>query len=384
MSAIRISINSYMRLAILTIALVAAAIAAGGVFSAQAFHDPETLPIDIDGWARTPAPTIALEDGYAANGIIYTQDAALGNFAGTLFFSEDALNYNFAFELSDLVNDNSYGTGSNDIWGNRGHRLSDLVNSEHAKIRLESAAGGGLQGGEFVFDFFFDYAEGGEGSRGQTVTGPITSLGPNGGDGQVNELISAVAFDPATDMEWDTSLVWNINNVNVGALDTLVDSPPLPFTDSVPFTAGGIGFTGHSWIEELVYEWSVPKAVFGPSGLGAIAVNNLTISEVHNSPFRAPNPQPLPILQVNKTADPESGSEVLRNDTITFSVTGTNVGLTDITSVVITDDIDPNLAVVEATISDSGTLSGQDGNGRGGTITWNIGTLAIGASITVT
>ncbi|MCI0800029.1 MAG: hypothetical protein J4O06_14715, partial [Chloroflexi bacterium] len=62
MSAMRISINSYMRLAILTIALVAAAIAAGGVFGAppaQAGHDPETLPIDIDGWARTPAPTIA-------------------------------------------------------------------------------------------------------------------------------------------------------------------------------------------------------------------------------------------------------------------------------------------------------------------------------------
>ncbi|MCH8282811.1 MAG: hypothetical protein IIC96_19280 [Chloroflexi bacterium] len=61
----------------MTIALVAAAIAAGGLFAAppaQADHDPETLPIDIDGWARTPAPTIALEEGYAANGIIYTQE----------------------------------------------------------------------------------------------------------------------------------------------------------------------------------------------------------------------------------------------------------------------------------------------------------------------
>ena len=361
-----------------------------GIETAQpgfAAHDPDTLPIDVDGWARTPSPTIALEAGYAANGGIYTQDSQTGNFAGTLFFAEDSSgsindegNYYFAFELSDLVNDNSYGAGSTDIWGNRGHRLSDLVKSEHAKVRIESADG------NFVFDFDFDYAEGGEASQGQTVVGPIVSLGPTGGDGKVNEQISAVPFDPAIDMDWDTSLVWNINNVDDadGLGGNLTDSPALPFTDANPFTAGGIGFAGHSWVQELVYEWSVPNAVFGESGLGVIVVNNVTISDVHNSPFRDPDPAPIPILSVDKTADPVSGSEVLRNDTITFAVSGTNVGLTEINSLFITDQIDPSLAVVVATIFNGGTPSGQDGFGRGGTITWDIGTLAIGANITVT
>ena len=348
--------------------------------STFADHEPAVPPIDVDGWARTPAPTIALETGYAGNGIIYTQDAQTGEFAGTLFFSEDGDNYYFAFELSDLVNDNSYGSGSSSIWGNRGHRLSDLVNSEHAKIRIESA------NGTYVFDFDFDYASGGPDSRGQTVVGPIESLGPIGGDGAVNELNSAVPFDPATDMEWATSLIWNINNVDDadGLGGNLSDSPSLPFTDSTPFTAGNIGFSGHSWIPELVYEWSVPKAVFGNEGLGDIVVNNVTISEVHNSPFRDPNPVPLPIVAVDKTSDPASGSEVFRGDEIAFAVTGANVGLTELGTVVITDDIDDNFAVIEATISDGGSLSGQDANGRGGIITWNAGTLAIGATITRT
>jgi len=97
---------------------------------------------------------------------------------------------------------------------------------------------------------------------------------------------------------------------------------------------------------------------------------------VHNSPFKpgSSNPVPTPILKISKTANPPSGSDVSAGQTIVYTIHYQNEGTGDLTNVVITDVVDPNLTNI--TPLDGGTLSGS-------TVAWSVGTIAAGTSGTV-
>ena len=105
--------------------------------SASASHAVISGVVDVDGFALKGG---TIEPGYLGSGagIAYVQDSGSSDqFVGVLFSAEDAAPdgyYYFAFEEDVNNNDNSYGDGSSPVWGKRGHRLKDLINSEHAEL----------------------------------------------------------------------------------------------------------------------------------------------------------------------------------------------------------------------------------------------------------
>ena len=275
----------------------------------------------MDGFVQDPV-TGVVESPYVVNGITYTQDQVTGNFAGLLFTAEDSTNLYFAFVQSVLINDNTY--GDNAIgWGFRrkGHSLKDLLNSEHIEVRIFDG------GATPALDFFLDYATRNKKTR------VVENLGATGGDG---EIIIGSAADITGSA---SSLTWNFN----------IAAPTFGNKDNtnpsrVPTNAYGPGTTADPnlpWIYEIVYEWSVAK-----SALSGGTVTDLQILEVHNSPVKTGNPVPVPVITVQKVADPPSGSDVARGQTIKYTISATNSGSSALTDVVITDVIDVNLSSI--------------------------------------
>ncbi len=305
----------------------------------------------IDGYVRDPV-TGVVEAPYVIKGITYTQDQATGDFAGYLFTAEDADNYYFAFSQSVHINDNTYGVNSIDWDRKQRHRLRDLTNSEHAEIRLYDSSG------TLALDFFLDYA------TQDKKTGIMECLGATGGDGTM--ITGSAAHVTGA----SSSLVWNWNDANPLYPDRDTESPQRVPTNT--YAADTTADPNAPWIYELVYEWSVAKAAFASGAFGSIE-----ILEVHNSPLKTlTNPVPVPVLNVCKTANPPSGSEVKFGDTIIYEVKASNVGFTTISDVVISDAIDDNLYFVVPL--DGGVL---DETTR--TITWPAVNLGPGESVIV-
>ena len=276
--------------------------------------------VTVDGFVQDPV-TGVVEAPYAIQGITYTQDQATGDFAGYLFSAEDDDNYYFGFAQSVFINDNTYGANAIDWeFRKKGHSLKDLLNSDHIEVRLYDDGGG------LALDFFLDYA------TQDRKTGEVLNLGVEGGDGRM------VSGDAGHVLASASSLTWNYN----------LASPSYPSNDStsperVPtntYDAGTAADPDSPWIYEIVYEWAVSKAAFNGSELG-----DIQILQVHNSPLKSKdNPTPIPVLSVKKEANPPSGSEVGLNEVITYTVTATNVGLSPINAVLITDVVDENLS----------------------------------------
>lgn len=90
---------------------------------------------------------------------------------------------------------------------------------------------------------------------------------------------------------------------------------------------------------------------------------------------------PIPGYEFAKTADPTSGTDVQPGDVITYTLTGSNTGATDLT-VSIGDDLTEVLAYADLTMAPSasqGMAPVLDGN----VLSWN-GTLAAGESVEIT
>ncbi|MCH8990352.1 MAG: hypothetical protein IIA44_01185 [Acidobacteria bacterium] len=158
--------------------------------------------------------------------------------------------------------------------------------------------------GTLIYDFFIDYAEAGPDDKGRSVTA-ITHLGVDGPDGKFT-----VGPNPA-DVISNSSLFWN--GGHNPALD-LVNSPERVLTNT--YDADTTADPNNIWIYELVYEWSVPKAAFAAGG----GYGSVQILQVHNSPFKTGNPQPIPLVTISKTAEKPSGSEVAAGETITYTI----------------------------------------------------------------
>jgi uncharacterized repeat protein (TIGR01451 family) len=85
-------------------------------------------------------------------------------------------------------------------------------------------------------------------------------------------------------------------------------------------------------------------------------------------------------LDITKSADPVSGSDVEPGDTITYTLNVDNTGSSQATGVTVTDVLDSNLNYVDG--SCGGATCNYDTNTR--TITWDVGTLDTGSDIDLT
>jgi len=83
-----------------------------------------------------------------------------------------------------------------------------------------------------------------------------------------------------------------------------------------------------------------------------------------------------------KTSDPATGSEVEPGSTIAYTVTATNTSEADVADVVVTDDLSDVLD--DATFGAITESDGGNATRAGSTITWNVGTLAAGATRSIT
>ena len=305
--------------------------------SADNPHGDPGGAVDVDGFARKGA---TIEPGYLGSGagIDYIQDTGSDQFVGVLFSAEDANFYYFAFEEDVNNNDNSYGDGSAPMWGNRGHRLKDLVNSEHAQIQLLGVPANpttlDLQNPTVIGEFSLDYAY--DDNTYDKVKGKDVAL--PGWSADLIDTHCQTAVDGAVisgiqPASCSTSLVYNIHTLEDG-VDPL--SSPTPYPDLA------------NWVYELVYEFKVSKAAVANTGLVIHPFTPISIVEVHNSPFRIGNLPGTISGTLDKTSDPSSGSQVARPDDITYTVSFTNPNPTAITNVVITDPIDDNLEVTNA------------------------------------
>jgi len=81
----------------------------------------------------------------------------------------------------------------------------------------------------------------------------------------------------------------------------------------------------------------------------------------------------FPVLTLEKEYTDVNGGSIRPSDNICYTINYANVGTAIATNVVITDDPDETYIATVYNISNSGTYDGD-------TITWNIGTLGIGAS----
>ncbi|NUN13585.1 MAG: DUF11 domain-containing protein [Myxococcales bacterium] len=307
----------------------------------------------VDGMAIHPV-TGEVEAAYIQEGITYTQDTATGDFSGYLFRYEDATHLYFAFAQSVHLNDNTYGTNAIG-WAvtGKGHTFKDLWSSDHAWVEMYNCAN------QLVLNYAMDYA------TWNSTTGKLTSAGVTGGDGTM-ALGNAAFID-----QIQTSLVWNFNHASPTWTDKTTSSPPRILTNT--YDEGTWVNPNTPWIYEVLYEWRVSKAAFGTSGFC-----KLKIMEVHNSPYKKGtfNPAPEPVVSVALTADPPAGTDLLYGDVIEYFVHYKNPGTATLTNVVITDPLVADLEFVSA--KNLGTYDPATH-----TVSWNVGTLAPGASGTV-
>ncbi|MTV27381.1 isopeptide-forming domain-containing fimbrial protein [Nitriliruptoraceae bacterium ZYF776] len=91
-----------------------------------------------------------------------------------------------------------------------------------------------------------------------------------------------------------------------------------------------------------------------------------------------------PELVIDKLVEGVDHEDVVPGDTFTYTVRVANVGTSAAYDVTVTDDVPLGVVVDPATISDGGQLAGADAVRGGGTITWTLDTLAVGAPAAVT
>jgi len=221
----------------------------------------------------------------------------------------------FVFDQGTFTNDNSYGVNAIG-WGGAGkHTFGNLTGSDRAKFSIYKP-----DGVTQVIAFDLDYAS--SGSRKKYVGGVLTqqpptsslydSLGPFGGDGSFN------FGNPQWVLDWNSSLVENLNNPGVYAAGVLQApySTPGPFfvnpivnspktlgpadpvggnsytIDAASPWAGNNGTSGKpKWNFNDSYSVKISNAAFpdpdgaGPLGAGFAAGGYMAgVSFVHNSP----------------------------------------------------------------------------------------------------
>jgi len=203
-----------------------------------------------------------------------TTPCPAGSFLYTFAANGDLI---IRYDQFPAPNDNSYGVNS--IGWKKGHKFTDLVNSDHAGFQL-------IDGGGVVrLSFNVDYL-----SANASAPSGYASLGVSGGDGGM--LVGTAAGITAT-----TSLDRNLNGVNIpglfnaahvqqfGSVNVLVNSPPtdanhVTYVNSDPTLAG--------WDFHDTYFVTVSAAKLASIGFSAATWRvEPNASQLHNSPPKA-------------------------------------------------------------------------------------------------
>ena len=174
--------------------------------------------------------------------------------------------------------------------------------------------------------------------------------------------------------------------------------------DGTPVTTGGATLSGDdlTWTGSLQPGQSVTitySVTVGAETSGEILRNSVTGSGTPTTPNpNDPDGPPVPGdpivpptvstehpvigsgFTISKSADPASGTAVSAGDTITYTITGTNTGDTDLSPVEITDDLSGVLG--SASFNDDVTSDRGSARVSGTTLTWT-GDLPRGSSVTI-
>ncbi|AQP48200.1 hypothetical protein BW730_12505 [Tessaracoccus aquimaris] len=120
---------------------------------------------------------------------------------------------------------------------------------------------------------------------------------------------------------------------------------------------------------------------------------NSTATPPYDPPITPPEvvtEHPIPGYTFTKTADPKSGTDVVKGDTITYTLTGTNTGATALDPVVVNDDLTNVVAFADITTAPAAVIvkDGAETPATAPTVTdgklvWN-GKLAVGESVKIT
>lgn len=160
---------------------------------------------------------------------------------------------------------------------------------------------------------------------------------------------------------------------------------PVPAGASASCAAGGVNNTGRftaltaftgAAVQTFVFRVIVAAdAVDGATIRNTAAITPLADPALAQSVSSAPLVVfARPDLVLQKAVVDQNGGDVKVGDALRYSVTLRNAGTTAIAGLVVTDVVDANLTAIAA--EDAGVVAGQ-------TITWNVGALAVGASVVV-
>ncbi|MEN9728678.1 MAG: hypothetical protein RL434_3044 [Pseudomonadota bacterium] len=230
------------------------------------------------------------------------------------FFTEMLPNGDLAIRYDQFPapNDNSY--GANAVGWPNGHKFSDYTGSDKAGIQIKDA------GGTVRLSFNLDYLS----AKTGTPSG-FASLGPFGGDGKV--LVGSLT--PA-DLEWDTSLARNLNDLGyfssgvqvqgLAVANLLLASPPTAdkISDYTLTPAAETAFPA-GWNFHNTY-----FAVLKAAKLSAIGFNPATWTvepnptALHNSPAKKCPPVPgQELLVVKREVKDKQVKITVQNDSAT-------------------------------------------------------------------
>jgi uncharacterized repeat protein (TIGR01451 family) len=204
------------------------------------------------------------------------------------------------------------------------------------------------------------------------------------------------------------TIIYTLTLSNAG----LLDAPNVTITDMVPtgtdFVSASPSVTPNA---SGLLTWSgltVPAAVDGTSGTtavhftvtvsagdtnGEVIPNHAVFTNVHTpgtgcvtsndttegtcDTNTVTQTVEFPILTAVKSSSPADGSNVVRGETITYSIKLSNSGMLDATNVTVTDDVPTGTTYVAGSASNGGSLSGS-------AITWSGLTVPAGGSATLT
>lgn len=173
-----------------------------------------------------------------------------------------------------------------------------------------------------------------------------------------------------------------------------LDGTPVPGAPDAVIGSESLGWTGVLQVGQQV---TITYSVIVNEGVeGETLENRVTGSGTPpGSPGEPPSPieppavtthHPVPGFEISKEADPASGTEVDPGETITYTLTGTNIGATLLDPAILTDDLSG--VVVHAHVNDD-ALAEIDGTPvvaptrTGDTLAW-AGALRPGETVTVT